>query len=511
LKLKLGLPLGNYGGKYLKKLDYKKPRRNFGSDIPPDKLQFYIPDKKTARACFRNNVDPRSKFLPPPIEGIKAHVGAGQNIREGYDNIDAYPNIHRADYVQTTVDKFARAETLDTLYKPDSLAEIRLHHVFEHISILDLDRTLRTWNKLLKMGGTVFLEVPDFDACVRRILALEDDARTEIFYRHIFGSQFTAGEYHRNGLTPRRLVRLLEQYGFEVTLAYTQWTFRSPNPLHMNYPYNEPLPDLTVAAKKVREPSDRAADNWTHEAYRDRYPNPDLSDVSPPGSTHPDEVAGYRHRREAAARAWLRQSISQIPKDAKITAVCAVNGAVDEIPTEVDWHVVKPDEAGDAIGSVLAAPDLGNSDAIFLVGVLEYVVDPMGALRSAVGALGPNGRLFVVPALSGFTEGQSVPLLAGMSIQWIERAFGSVGLRVDEVTGLGGPLQDLLDYIAEISDKLDTAGHRSHPLATFLRQGRHYPIANWLAHGGQFLGVKPNENVFCVVGRKVLASGGGRH
>ncbi len=98
----------------MKQLNYRKSRKNFGSDIPPDHLQFYIPDAGVARPYFRNDIDPRAQFLPSPIAGIKAHVGAGQSIREGYDNIDAYPNTHRAAYVQTTVEKFAAAvEQLD--------------------------------------------------------------------------------------------------------------------------------------------------------------------------------------------------------------------------------------------------------------------------------------------------------------------------------------------------------------------------------------------------------------
>ncbi len=134
----------------MEKPNYKRPRRPYGSDIPANKLQFYIPDPKVAAKCFRANADPRSKFLPPVVDGIRVRVGVAQGIRPGSDNIGGYPDIHRADYVRTPVEKFARAQSLNTLHQPDTLAEIRLHHVFEHISILDIDTTLGAWDMRLR-------------------------------------------------------------------------------------------------------------------------------------------------------------------------------------------------------------------------------------------------------------------------------------------------------------------------------------------------------------------------
>ena len=92
------------------------------------------------RTILRQNV----LLLPPLPEGPRLHVGAGQNIIKGYENIDAYDNTNRPDYFPTQVEQFIRAEVLDTVYQPESVAEIRCHHMFEHINILDVDRTLRS-------------------------------------------------------------------------------------------------------------------------------------------------------------------------------------------------------------------------------------------------------------------------------------------------------------------------------------------------------------------------------
>ena len=217
-------------------------------------------------------------LLPPLQDGLRLHVGAGQNILDGYENLDAYDNETRPVHFKTPVKKFARAEMLDTVYEPDSVAEIRCHHVFEHISILDVDRTLRGWNRIMKMGGLLWIEVPDFEGCVRRILGLRREEDKEVFYRHIFGSQMGPGEFHYNSFTAKRLIRLVEGYGFEVKVAYVEWERRVPRRPDMFYPSDVPLPDLTVKAVKVGLPDPEVVKaEWTHIVYRKYYPNPDFS------------------------------------------------------------------------------------------------------------------------------------------------------------------------------------------------------------------------------------------
>ncbi|MDD1753947.1 MAG: class I SAM-dependent methyltransferase [Methanotrichaceae archaeon] len=216
-----------------------------------------------------------SRLLPVIPDGIRLHVGAGQNLIDGYENLDAYDNEQRPEYFQTQVKKFVHAEILDTIYQPESVAEIRCHHVFEHISMLDVDRTLQGWNKILKPGGLIWIEVPDFEGCAKQIVSLRREEDKEIFYRHIFGSQMGPGEFHYNGFTAKRLIKLLEDYGFKIKLAYVIWTRRLPRKPDMCYPSDVPLPDLTVKAIKVGSPKPEVIiAEWTHIAYRRQYPNP---------------------------------------------------------------------------------------------------------------------------------------------------------------------------------------------------------------------------------------------
>ena len=216
-------------------------------------------------------------LLPPLPDGLRLHVGAGQNILDGYENLDGFNNEHRPIHFQTQVKKFVRAEILDTVYQPESVAEIRCHHMFEHISMLDVDRTLQGWNRIMKVGGLLWIVVPDFEGCARQILKLRREEDKEIFYRHIFGSQMGVGEFHCNGFTAKRLIRLVTDYGFQVKLAYVAWTRRDPRKPGMFYPSDLPLPDVTVQAMKVRSPRPEIVNSeYTPILYRRAYPNPDL-------------------------------------------------------------------------------------------------------------------------------------------------------------------------------------------------------------------------------------------
>jgi len=217
------------------------------------------------------------QLLPSPLEGLRLHIGAGQTLLDNYENVDGYSNEDRPEHFQTRVERWARAEILDTIYEPESVCEIRTHHMFEHISILDVDRTLMGWNIIMKVGGLLWIQVPDFEGCARRILHLKDEAEKEIYYRHIFGSQFGPGEFHKNGFTASRLIHLLEDYGFETKVAYVEWILRPSSDIVMSYPANPPLPDLTAKAIKTSLPRrDVLNSDHTPVAYRRVYPNPEL-------------------------------------------------------------------------------------------------------------------------------------------------------------------------------------------------------------------------------------------
>ncbi len=220
-----------------------------------------------------------SAFLPRIPAGLRLHVGCGSTHLDGYVNVDAYAEGERPSEFKVDADRFARAETLDREFGRGSVSEIRCHHMLEHVGLLDLDRTLRGWNQIMMKGSLLWVEVPDFEGCARAILHPgRHPERSEVFWRHLFGSQTARGEIHQSGFTAQRLIWLLEKYGFDVHIAYVRKVRRSRQYPEFNYPSNLPLPDLTVMATKVRAPDEAfLRSNWTFIKYRRLHPNPDLA------------------------------------------------------------------------------------------------------------------------------------------------------------------------------------------------------------------------------------------
>ncbi len=63
---------------------------------------------------------------------MKLHLGCGQKYLDGYINID-YPLTSEHSVQQNSVaDELANL--MELRYKPGTIDEIRLHHVFEHFS-----------------------------------------------------------------------------------------------------------------------------------------------------------------------------------------------------------------------------------------------------------------------------------------------------------------------------------------------------------------------------------------
>lgn len=210
-----------------------------------------------------------------PQAGWKLHLGCGGTCFKDYVNIDGFDDAHRPGGNPVAADLILNACDLEGWFEPGSVAEIRTHHMFEHISVLDVHAVLLSWRRLLAEGGLLWIETPDFEACSRRILELDDEEAKEVYYRHIFGSQFGPGEYHLNGLTTSRLSHLLGKYGFRVIETVTEEvTLKPVDPIFL-YPTNPPLPNLTVKAMKKTSggwvpPSGRL----TTLIYREIHPVP---------------------------------------------------------------------------------------------------------------------------------------------------------------------------------------------------------------------------------------------
>lgn len=160
-------------------------------------------------------------------EMLRLHFGCGANILPGYVNID---NVARPDSPSVAID-LARLP-----YDTASVDEILAEHLLEHLDFAQEEAVWREMARVLRPGGTLTLEVPDFAWVCERFLVAQDDWRD--FYRvghpdhyggcgraldqrwgilqtMFFGNQNGAGQYHRCSYTRGKLQALAVKLAFQ--------------------------------------------------------------------------------------------------------------------------------------------------------------------------------------------------------------------------------------------------------------------------------------------------------
>jgi predicted SAM-dependent methyltransferase len=95
-------------------------------------------------------------------------------------------------------------------------------HTLEHAGIHWVMPTLREWFRVLKPGGAMIVQVPDFDWVVEYWLTGPSRLRAQAL---IFGNQKTEGEFHRCAFTKGILRKSLEDAGFVVRLLESHWSY----------------------------------------------------------------------------------------------------------------------------------------------------------------------------------------------------------------------------------------------------------------------------------------------
>jgi hypothetical protein len=130
---------------------------------------------------------------------LRLHLGCGQKRLPGFINID-HNYSPATDYV---------GDIATLPCPPRSVARIETYHVVEHIPITSVDSVLGSWLRMLKPGGVLVIECPDFDADIRDLLAGNADRMYSIFGRQRF-----LGDAHHWGYSASSLSDLLSRAGY---------------------------------------------------------------------------------------------------------------------------------------------------------------------------------------------------------------------------------------------------------------------------------------------------------
>jgi hypothetical protein len=169
----------------------------------------------------------QTRRLRPPKNG-RVHLGCGDRYLRGYLNVDLAP-------AQGTAAGTSRPDLESDVTKvscpADTLAEIRLHHLFEHFERAQALALLLRWYGWLRPGGLIQIETPDFEGCIDGFSerSISDQS---LILRHIFGSQEAPWALHRDGWSASRFRYVLGELGF--TSISTSRTFSDRRQLLAN-------------------------------------------------------------------------------------------------------------------------------------------------------------------------------------------------------------------------------------------------------------------------------------
>jgi hypothetical protein len=155
------------------------------------------------------------RVLLRPRRAGRVHLGCGEISLDGYLNVDLPPAEGTA-RGHSRPDVEADIRALDC--PGGTLAEIRLHHVFEHFERPVALALLVRWHDWLAPGGVITIETPDFERSVEAFAGRSIEQQTLIL-RHLFGSQEAPWATHRDGWSERRFIHVLRALGFEDVSA----------------------------------------------------------------------------------------------------------------------------------------------------------------------------------------------------------------------------------------------------------------------------------------------------
>lgn len=172
---------------------------------------------------------------------MKVHVGASTIYLDGYVNVDLPPTALAVDHPElaeawsTTEDNYYgrhQDKTIDVLrrgpadqlavcdvhgsfqslpFDDSSVDEILSRQAFEHMSITEARAGLREMRRVLKVGGILRLDVPDY----LETLVKWYETKDAFYLRHLLGNRNGDYGYHVMGYDREGLKRLVTEHGFE--------------------------------------------------------------------------------------------------------------------------------------------------------------------------------------------------------------------------------------------------------------------------------------------------------
>jgi len=148
---------------------------------------------------------------------MRLNLGCGLDKRQAYDNIDFRKSI-KPDLLADLEKTYLR------MFKEESVDEILMKDFLEHLSWRVIEAFLRDCWRVLKRGGRVWIQTPNLEAILKRVV-LDPDYKFgnlpgwKAISFWIYGEQNYPENLHKCGFTILTLKKLLKEVGFKVDEA----------------------------------------------------------------------------------------------------------------------------------------------------------------------------------------------------------------------------------------------------------------------------------------------------
>lgn len=127
---------------------------------------------------------------------------------------DEHGHLHAVDVVCDARNVQLESECADLVYSQECL---------EHFPWKEYRSVLAEWCRLVKPGGMIRIEVPDFLSACRQVLETDTLEMDRAIQQIIFGGQVNEYDFHFVGHTPRALTADLNELNFTVTDIKNGW------------------------------------------------------------------------------------------------------------------------------------------------------------------------------------------------------------------------------------------------------------------------------------------------
>lgn len=144
---------------------------------------------------------------------MKVNLGCGRDKRPGYVNVDVRPDVEP--------DLVWNLEKLPLPFQDNSVEEVLMKDVLEHVSWRRVEELLRDVYRIMRPGARLYVQVPDLEAIARKVIldpgfCYGDLCGWKAISYWVYGAQDYPENTHKSGFTIPTLRNLLESIGFVV-------------------------------------------------------------------------------------------------------------------------------------------------------------------------------------------------------------------------------------------------------------------------------------------------------